>query len=168
MALFSPDDFGLPDRNTNTSVIVGDQGIPVAQTDSKKQVTRQGAAAAEADYDINSYNLSDSDWLITDRVEENYPPDTGGVDVCVVYVESEDNNQFELEITPHKLDGDGNPVQLGTIDKNVSPRLESTENAPKNHHIYESFEVMSDRVAVRITNTNSPAQNNITGSLNFH
>lgn len=156
------------DRVPNSNRVTGATGKPLAQGEKSEQITRQGAAAAEADFDIDSYDLSESLWQMPDDTDLDSLPDIGGTEVCAIWLVSSDDAQFEVEVEPKNDLGDGVYSNLGVIDKNVDSRFQSTSPTGKNHHIYEVFEVPSDVVKITVKNTNSPAQNVVNGTFNFH
>ncbi|MFB6215377.1 MAG: hypothetical protein ABEJ72_00165 [Candidatus Aenigmatarchaeota archaeon] len=170
MALFEPSDFPelLGERPAATKVAVGSEGFPLAQGEKQEQITRAGAGAAQADFDIESFDLSQEEYNVPSNTPLENPPDTGGVSTVVIWAISEDDNQFEVEITPQKEQDDGSFVGVGTIDKNVDSRLESESPSGINHFLFEAVAVPSDVNKLTIKNTGTPASNVINGSINFH
>lgn len=136
-------------RDDNTATVVGSEGRALAQS-GNKTVTRQGAAAAQADYDFNSYDLVANDGFETD---DN--ADIGGTDIILFGIESDDNNPFT--ITVRFFDDDGNVVHSKS-----PPTMSNVTEVDRFIPVY------GDIFDFKIVDKSGGQQNNITGSINAH
>jgi hypothetical protein len=158
MALFNDGDFGTPERGTNSKLIVGDKGDPIAQGERQEQITRAGAGAAQADFDIlddgGRWDLISEDFNIPSDTALDSAPNIGGTSELSGGVDSKDSNEFQLVL--EWTDGNGN----------VS--LEEKFDSSGGRLILESVTVKSDVLKAYVTDISGAGQNRVRGTLNFH
>lgn len=152
-------------RPDHTNLQAGSEGAEILQ-DGQKIVTRGGATSAEADFDINGYNLNDGVYDLSSQKSSQLGgdnPDIGGTRELTILIESQDDNQFEVDV--EFLDENDN--SLVTVDKNIDGNLQSSSPSGGNHYIYVTLDTAGDRMNVKIRDTND-RQNKINGTINAH
>lgn len=154
------------ERPDHTRLQAGSEGAEFLQS-GQKIVTRGGATAAEADFDIESFDVTDKDFVLTDEKSDQISgnhPDTGGTSTMVVMIESSDDVQFSIEVEFIKDDG----TTLVTVDQYVDSDMLSTSPSNGNHYVFFTLAMASDIWDLKVVDESGGGQNNINGSINVH
>lgn len=163
MAVRKASDLERPDY---TRLQAGSEGAEFLQSGSKI-VTRGGAAAPDADFDLDAYDLNDGDFNLSeehsDQLEGDFP-DTGGAASMAVFLESANDRQFSISVEFKQDDGD----TVVTLDKPIDSDLESTSPSDGNHFVFVTVAMASDLWNLVVTDDAGLGQNQVSGTINIH
>ena len=149
MTLRQPSDVepSIPDY---ASVVAGSEGMPLLQCcDDQKPVFRPGATAANADFQLDGYDLiAEGDRIFNAE-------DIGGASLIVVSLNSNDG-PFSVELDLK----DRNDNVVRTYTPSMLSNQEEIES--------RTVPVAADNIDIRVTDESGLAQNQVDGSINIH
>lgn len=154
-------------REDNTSKITGNSGSPLLQGSDDKLVNRVGATSDDADFDITGHELSDGSFMLSDekqgQFEEDYP-NIGGTSVIGLLIESDDDNQFEVNV----MFRDENGSILARVDSSMDSNMSSSSPSNGKHFVYATVAVAGDYFDVEVLDRSDAGSNAISGTINAH
>jgi len=159
MALFTPDQIGVPDRNSGTSLTVGDRGKPTNQDEQGKQVTRTGGSSKQVDFDIyddGAIDLTNGDWDSVNNTSLDDPSNIGGTTEVSAAFTSLDSNAFEFVVQW---------IECETCSEVMYEETFSTGGDDLRANVVT---VKSDIVRYKLRDTSSSSQNRVRGTINAH
>lgn len=127
-----------------------------------------GAATPVRDnrnFRINRHDLNKRDWVLSNEGEgfAGPVPDVQGADEVAIFVESSDDEGFDLLI--RFVDEEGNTRT--EVDSDIDAELSSTSPAGANHHVFMTVGIADKLTDIVVRNT-SGNQNRVSGNMNFH
>lgn len=154
-------------RPDNTKTMAGGAGTIFRQEDGGKLINRSGAASEEADFDIIQFDLVKEDMSISDHADNQFEgdyPDIGGTREIGLFLESEDDEAFEVEV---RFVDQNNNV-LARVDKHIHSGLDSSSPDEGNHFVFETVAVAGDYFDVVVIDQSDAVENRINGTINAH
>lgn len=126
-----------------------------------------GRGSEKRNFLFGPHDLNKRDWVLTEQRNEDFDervPNFQGAEVVSMYVESDDDRQFDVLI--RNLSEQGNVKT--EVDNNVDSELRSTSPSGVNHHVFVTIDITDKWTDVVFQTVNTGNPNRIQGNFNFH